>query len=299
MSTSEQLEKPALPWTSIIIAGFLIVIVAVIFFWPVEEQPVATDTTQTVEPEMVPEVTSPEQPQPASPVIDDELVKAEEEMEQRPEADDVVDIMQPPEPEPQVTESLPSGNDDELVAALENVTLDAVQGQIQQLLANDDLVNRFVVSVENIANQQLAPNHRVAQPPEEKFRVYQQAKRTWIDAKTFERYDPYVNLLEGMNNEQLIGMYRAYLPLLEQKYAEVGRGDRNFEFALTEAIDHILATPEVNTPIEVETDSVMYKFVKPELEALSSVQKQLIRMGPENSRRVKQKLRELKQYLQQ
>jgi hypothetical protein len=39
---------------------------------------------------------------------------------------------------------------------------------------------------------------------------------------------------------------------------------------------------------------VRYEFADPELSALSSGQKALVRMGPENARRVKAKLRELR-----
>ena len=43
----------------------------------------------------------------------------------------------------------------------------------------------------------------------------------------------------------------------------------------------------------------MYRFVKPQLESLSPAQKQLVRMGPDNMRIVKRKLRELRDALTQ
>ena len=47
-------------------------------------------------------------------------------------------------------------------------------------------------------------------------------------------------------------------------------------------------------PVEVYTDSVMFKFKDQRLEALAAPQKQLLRTGPENMRRIKAKLRELR-----
>ena len=50
-------------------------------------------------------------------------------------------------------------------------------------------------------------------------------------------------------------------------------------------------------PVEVYTDSVMYKYADERLESLSDPQKQLLRTGPDNMRRIKAKLRELKDSL--
>ena len=63
------------------------------------------------------------------------------------------------------------------------------------------------------------------------------------------------------------------------------------------AIDTLLDTPEVKMPVEVYTDSVMYKYADERLESLSSPQKQLLRTGPDNMRRIKAKLRELREAL--
>ena len=60
---------------------------------------------------------------------------------------------------------------------------------------------------------------------------------------------------------------------------------------------HLLATPEVQGPIELTQPRVFYEFADPELEALSSGQKTLIRMGPENAAVVKAKLREVRKLI--
>ena len=70
-------------------------------------------------------------------------------------------------------------------------------------------------------------------------------------------------------------------------------------------IDQLLATPEPNGPLAVhltevkgpltsERPWVRYEFSKPEYEALSAGQKMLLRMGPDNERRLKAKLREFR-----
>ncbi len=59
-------------------------------------------------------------------------------------------------------------------------------------------------------------------------------------------------------------------------------------------IDHLLATPTVKTPIALVQPKVLYRYADPELEALSSGQKAMIRVGPDNAAVLKAKLREVR-----
>ena len=77
-------------------------------------------------------------------------------------------------------------------------------------------------------------------------------------------------------------------------YGNGGSPDQDFNSVLLEAIDQLLDTPEVPVPVEVYTDSVAYKYADDRLESLNEPQKQLLRTGPDNMRRIKAKLRELK-----
>jgi hypothetical protein len=45
--------------------------------------------------------------------------------------------------------------------------------------------------------------------------------------------------------------------------------------------------------VELVQPNVMYEFANPELESLSPLQKQVLRMGPENVRRLQSYLRDL------
>ena len=70
-------------------------------------------------------------------------------------------------------------------------------------------------------------------------------------------------------------------------------------------IDQLLATPEPAGPLAVKLTEVKgevastqpwtrYEFADPKLEALPAGSKALLRMGPENSRKLKAKLREFR-----
>ena len=111
------------------------------------------------------------------------------------------------------------------------------------------------------------------------------------------RYTPYVDTFDGMDTGTLIDLYHLYKPTITEIYAEIGDPDEDFDNVLKEAINHLLDTPAVPVPVEVYTDSVMYKYRDERLENLSGPQKHLLRTGPENMRRIKAKLREIQEIL--
>jgi hypothetical protein len=58
-----------------------------------------------------------------------------------------------------------------------------------------------------------------------------------------------------------------------------------------------LTTPVIVEPLKLTRESVTYKFADPDLEGLMPLQKQLLRAGPENTRRIQQQAKALKEAL--
>ena len=169
--------------------------------------------------------------------------------------------------------------------------------EFARLLINEALLERFVITTNTLAEENIADNNRVLVQPEQPFRTYRQADKEWIDPASYKRYAPYVDILESLETASLLQLYQEYKPAIENIFSEIGNPSDSFDQKLEEAIDVLLDTPEVPFPVEVFTDSVMYKFADRQLESLSAPQKQLLRTGPENMRRIKAKLREIKESL--
>ncbi len=276
---SESSEKKSLG-PHFIIVGILLVVILAVVFWPSDEEP---EPVVNPEPEVTePEVTAPEEPEVFEPTQPAPTVELEEK-------DDVEPLPEQVEPDPELLDT-----SDPAVKASLIESSSAGEETVNRMLVDEGLIQRFVVSVTNLANDEMAPNHQLLTPPEQSFRVYSQAGKQWIDAASYKRYTPYVDMLESFNNEALLNIYGIYKGDIQAKYAEIGNPDQDFNSVLLEAIDQLLDTPEVPVPVEVYTDSVAYKYADDRLENLSEPQKQLLRTGPDNMRRIKAKLRELK-----
>jgi len=111
-----------------------------------------------------------------------------------------------------------------------------------------------------------------------------------FDPANFERYAPYVRVLEALDEKALVTDYARAYPLFQQAYAELGFGERQFNDRLLAAIDDLLSAPELDAPLELVRPKVHYEFASPDLETRSAGQKIMLRMGPDNAARVKAKL---------
>jgi hypothetical protein len=126
-------------------------------------------------------------------------------------------------------------------------------------------------------------------PPKQTFEVDEEAEVLYMSPRNFTRYNSYADSIASLNSELLVNAFHTLRPLYEGAYKQLGLETGDFDNAVIRSLDVILATPEIEDPIALERKSVMYTYADPVLEDLPPVQKLLLRMGPENVRRIKQK----------
>lgn len=134
-------------------------------------------------------------------------------------------------------------------------------------------------------------------PPEGAFAVELVDGEMYVGPEGYHRYDDYAEAIEGLDTAALVNSFDLLRPLYEQAYAQLGLPAEDFDNAVIRTLDRILATPEIEQPIALERKSVMYTYADPQLEKLSPLQKQLLRMGPENIRRIKAQAKALRDAL--
>ncbi len=164
--------------------------------------------------------------------------------------------------------------------------LAGVSGLLQRLLPTN-VVRHIVATVDALPRRQVPLQVLPTRPVPGNFVVSQHDGETVIGSVNDERYLPYVHLLTSIDPSAAASSYRRFYPLFQQAYRNLGYPKGYFNDRLVEAIDDALATPEVPTPIRVEAPTAMWRFVNPDLEALSAGQKILLRMGEANAQAVR------------
>lgn len=172
----------------------------------------------------------------------------------------------------------------------------AVLQQLQQAeqditpLTSDQLIRDAVVFIDNLRNGVVVRDKAGIEGPRNAFRVLEQNDKIYIDPRSYDRYNTLVDWFVSLDTDVLISLLNSYRPLIEAALAEIGYPDTTAEQVLLEAIEVLNATPAVGTVVELTDNSVMYRFADPALEGLPAAQKQMLRLGPDNIRRVKLKL---------
>ena len=209
----------------------------------------------------------------------------------------VVDVVEVEAPVAEAAVDLPRLNDSDSFVA-EKISELSSGTSLLSYLVDEQLVRRAVVLVENISRGQYPQTALPYKPIVEEMQVSSDDGRLFtMEAASYTRFDAAVAAFVALDTEQAVGLYRLLSPLLQQAYAEIGFRDAEFEQALIKAIDAVLSAPEIEGPFQLVKPSVMYLYADTRLEELANMNKQLIRLGPENSARLKAKLREFKQAL--
>lgn len=128
----------------------------------------------------------------------------------------------------------------------------------------------------------------------EKFSVVTQDDGYYMDPNGFMRYDAYADAIAALDIGVLVNAFHVLRPAYEQAYGYLGLDPGDFDNAVIRILDLVLTTPEIGEPIPLVPKAVVYLYADPGLESLPAVQKQLLRMGPDNIRRIKQQAQALR-----
>ena len=89
-------------------------------------------------------------------------------------------------------------------------------------------------------------------------------------------------------------------PRLGEAYTSLGRTNSEVDVAVQQALEVLINTPIPAATIRLnEGKGATWVFADPALESLDPAQKQLLRMGPENARKIIDMLKQLQQHLRQ
>lgn len=159
-------------------------------------------------------------------------------------------------------------------------------------LGTDRLISRYIMIINDFAQGNRLEKHMRFLKLNQPFSVVQDQTGLYLASDSYRRYDPFVAAINALDVETGLSLYKKIKPLMQQVYDGFGYPDNNrLEDIFQKAASEILAAPVIEQRLALVRSSVLYKFADPELESLNPVRKQVVRMGPENTRMIQNKVR--------
>lgn len=257
------------------IAG-LIVLVAILWWGFGESLPYGSKTPE------IPASAAPAEPLPEIEVVAEPTPSVEPEPE--------------PEPEPEVVPKLPAPP-----------TLSEANGQLSSglwtfspnpliatFVSAPNLIERLVAIIDNLRQgfvpYKLLPVGR----PEASFSFVDDGLGVTINPRSFDRYDGLAQLISDIETNALVSAYTAFEVAANEAWDTLGYETPKLEPAVLAALEAIMLAPETDLDARLYKVEANWVYEDAALEALSPLEKQLMRMGPSNSERVKEKAREIR-----
>jgi len=150
------------------------------------------------------------------------------------------------------------------------------------------------VVVENLANDVVPRKQLEPLAPAGPFAVVRRGGQTFVDPRSFARYDGVADAVASVNVDALTLAWAAIRPGVELAYRALGYPDGAVDRAAERALRRIAAAPVHDGDLAVvEGKGSTWLLAEPELERLGDVDKQLLRMGPRNTRILQEKAHEI------
>jgi hypothetical protein len=192
----------------------------------------------------------------------------------------------PAEQEVVATEPLPTLDESDVLIKQKLLALPWKAG-LASLFVSEEMIRRFVVQVDNIAQGRLVPEQSLFKGLTQDFKAKQSGQQYQLDIANYQRYQRYLDLLESAPKAEVVGLFNQIYPLMQQAYLELGYPEAQFRDRVQQAITLLLAAPEIADGPMLTLDSVQYSFADAEIEQLPMAHKQMVRLGLQNQQRLK------------
>jgi hypothetical protein len=248
----------------LVIAGGVVLLTGI---WPPKGEPTPTATAPPPEPPPSPIMTAIEEPAP--------------EPSEPP----------PPPPEP-VEDPLPrlEESDDAVRDAVGDIPLGTAG---QQYLIPGNIIERSASLIYLMAQGEVPYKLLPVSRPKAAFPIRDDGTQVVTDPAGFERYDALTQWLQSLDLESLLSSLEWFIPLFREAWSYYGEDPAAFDMAVVITLDLVIATPEIDlSEARLTRKEAVWIFEDPAIEGLAPIQKQVLRMGPENAKILKAKAAE-------
>ena len=245
----------------LVIAGGVVLLTGI---WPPEEEPAPTVTAPPPAPPPAPVITELEEPA----------------------------VEPPPPPPAPVEEPLPrlEESDDAVRDAVGDIPLGTAG---QQYLVPGNIIERSASLIYLMAQGDVPYKLLPVSRPKAAFPISDDGTQVVTNPAGFERYDALTQWLQSLDLKSLLSSLEWFIPLFREAWSYYGEDPAAFDMAVVMTLDLVIATPEVDlSEARLIRKEAVWIFEDPAIEGLAPIQKQVLRMGPENAEIVKAKATE-------
>ena len=176
--------------------------------------------------------------------------------------------------------------------ALFRTDLTSLSPELSSWLGTNNLIRKLLVITNDFSQGLRLYKHFRFFNLEKPFIAKESPSGLYMARESYQRYDQLAAAINAMDVKQSVTLYQKYTPLFQQVFATFGYPESyQLDDIFKKAAAQILAAPIIKSHISLVRPTVRYKFTNTDLEALDPVQKQMLRMGPENTRIIQNKLR--------
>ena len=182
------------------------------------------------------------------------------------------------------------GDSDEIF----RIMLANVSDNFQEWFGFKDISRKYIVLINDIAQNQLLYKHRSFLQPSKKFRAEKDSKGIYLGQKSYERYDTLATAINSIDPKKGVELYLTFKPLFEKVFKEFSYPpEYQLEDIFLKAAASVIDAPIIEERVGLVKHSIRYKYSNAQLESLNDVQKMMVRMGPSNTQKIQDKMREL------
>lgn len=211
----------------------------------------------------------------------------------QPEAEPAVP--EAPEPEVPVEVEPPPISLGESDGVLAETMASINAGQLgEQFIMRPNGLERGVAIVDNLRQGAVPYKLLPVGRPSKAFPFSDNGLAVTMDPVGFERYNGLADTIAGIDVPATLALYDLLSVAIEEAWDALGYTDTGFEDAVLSTLGAIMLTPATNVEARLIKDESNWIYEDEALESLSALQKQIMRMGPENADKIQAKARELR-----
>ena len=195
-------------------------------------------------------------------------------------------VTPPPMPEPE-TEPLPTlaESDEPIRDALADIPL-GVAGQ--QFLTPSNVIERSTSLIYLMAQGDMPYKLLPMARPKAAFAIYDDGTRVVANPAGFSRYNALAEWLNSLDLQLLSDALAWFAPLFREAWSYYGGEASGFDMAVLTTLDLMIATPDIDlSEARLIRKEAVWVYEEPAIEALPPLQKQILRMGPDNAATLK------------